>query len=150
MVSLDAAPCLEWLNKGECMSVQLKLEKVEGVRYRQQMYRDSNAKGEKGKAWVFEPTACQPDLDPRTQEPLKVFTVYVAAGLKNLVIEKTGAAMTINFRNSSVRNQLRIRQQTKDKAGKWENVRDEYVKPNTYSGAFVGSDNRAIVDEMPT
>jgi hypothetical protein len=133
------------------MSVQLKLEKIAGVRYRQQTQRESTGKGgEKTKIWAFEPGDCQPDLDQRTREPLPSFTVYVSAGLKNLVVEKTGADTTVNFHNSSVRNQLRIRQQSKDKNGKWENVRDEYVPANTFCGVFVGAANRAIVDEMPT
>ena len=130
------------------MSVQLKLDKVEGVRYRQQTQRE--VEGRKEKSWAFEPQDCMPDLDARTHEPLPRFTVFVSSGLQNLVVEKKGAPTTVNFRNSSVRNQLRIRQQNKDKSGKWLNGPDTYVPANSYCGVYVGDSNRAIVDEMPT
>ncbi len=136
------------------MAVQLKLDKVEGLRLRQQTQVEDVKKVKdvetRVKVWRFDGQDVPPDRDPRTQEPLPKFTAHVAYGLKNLVFEKKGQPITVNFRNSSVRNQLRIRQQTKDKAGAWQNSGDTYLAANTFGGVFVGDLHRAIVDEMPT
>lgn len=140
------------------MSIQLRIDHVEGLKLRQQTYKDKldaeptvNEKGEKfyPKDWYFEPDDCLRDLDPRTREPTNHYTTYVGAHLKNLVLEKSGSASNLMFRNSSIRNQLRLRAQRKHK-GKWITERDSYLDPNTYGGVYIGDGLRTIVDEVPT
>jgi hypothetical protein len=92
---------------------------------------------------------------------LGTYTVSVVAGMKNLVIERLGKVIAFNFKNPAIRNQLRVRYQTLEKTGKktkegkeiheWrDSGQPQYIPPNTFGGAFVGTGQRAIVDEMPT
>jgi hypothetical protein len=92
--------------------------------------------------------------------PLGTYTCHIAANLRNLVVEKKGKVEAIQFRNASLRNQMKIRQQEfvdsgkKDKAGKpikeWKTTKQEYLPANEWGGVFAGDGTRAILDEMPT
>ncbi len=146
------------------MSVKLQLKHSEGLRLRNQ----SAIKNESGKdlIWKFDTEDCKQDEDLRRVEAdgshtkLGTYTTYITAGLKNLVVERNGKVEHIDFRNSSLRNQLRIRYQ---KAVEIKNHKDSkahiewrfdgqptYIPANTWTGVFVGDKQRAIVDEMPT
>lgn len=109
----------------------------------------------------------QQDRDPRRvgndgkKIPLGTYTVHVTAGMRNLVIERKGKIASFNFKNPAVRNQMRIKYQElkasdrKTKDGKivheWKDSgQAQYIPPNTPCGVFVGDNQRAIVDEMPT
>lgn len=153
------------------MSVTLKLKHMEGLVLRQQMARhvDRTDSGTiiKGTEWVFEREPVKQDEDLRKVEAdgshvkLGTYTVYVTAGLKNMVVEKPGKIEHVDFRNSSLRNQLRLKYQKKAdvNSGKKDakphlEWRDEgapqYIAPNVWTGVFVGDGQRVIVDEMPT
>jgi hypothetical protein len=110
---------------------------------------------------------CQQDEDPRRVDnngrklQLGTYTVHVTAGMNNLVIERKGKVTPFNFKNNAIRNQLRVQYQRLTDTGRktkeqktvyeWKNDGPaQYVPPNTFSGAFVGDSQRAIVDEMPT
>lgn len=109
---------------------------------------------------------CQRDEDPRRvgndgkKLKLDTYTVHVTAGARNLVIERKGPVKTFNFKNPALRNQMRIKYQTLEKTDRKQNGKDvcewrdsglpQYVPPNTDCGVFVGDNQRAIVDEMPT
>jgi hypothetical protein len=107
------------------------------------------------------------DKDPRRVGPdgkhisLGTYTVHVTANMRNLVVERKGKVTAFNFKNPAVRNQMRIRYQTLEKNGKktkdgkdiheWKDSgQPQYIPPNTFGGAFVGDNQRAILDEMPT
>jgi hypothetical protein len=107
------------------------------------------------------------DRDPRRvgpdgkHIPLGTYTVHVTANMRNLVVERKGKVTAFNFKNPAVRNQMRIRYQTLEKNGKktkdgkdiheWKDSgQPQYIPPNTFGGAFVGDNQRAILDEMPT
>lgn len=113
----------------------------------------------------------QQDLDPRRvgadgkKIPLGVYTAHVTYNQHNLVVERKGKVAPFNFKNPAIRNQMRVRYQTlvaKTKDGKpvtkdgkpvhvWEDSGvPQYIPPNTFAGAFVGDNQRAILDEMPT
>lgn len=109
----------------------------------------------------------QQDRDPRRvgndgkKIPLGTYTVHVTAGMRNLVIERKGKVQSFNFKNPAVRNQMRIKYQElkasdrKTKDGKvvheWKDSgQAQYIPPNTPCGVFVGDNQRAVVDEMPT
>ena len=92
---------------------------------------------------------------------LGTYTLHVTHGMNNLVIERKGKVAPFNFKNGSIRNQVRIQYQrlidsgrkTKDQkpVHEWKNDgQAQYLPPNTFGGAFVGDGQRAIVDEMPT
>jgi hypothetical protein len=153
------------------MSVTLKLKHQDGTRFRQQMARKvertENGTVLKGTEWAFEREDCQQDEDARKVDSdgkklkLGTYTIYVTAGLKNLVIEKKGKVEHVDFRNSSLRNQLRVQYQklvdANEKKGdkkphfEWRNDGSpQYVPANTFTGVFVGDNQRAIIDEMPT
>jgi hypothetical protein len=110
---------------------------------------------------------CQQDEDPRRvgsdgrKVQLGTYTVHITHGANNLVIERKGKVTPYNFKNNAIRNQVRIQYQTlvdsgrKTKDGKpvheWKNSgQPQYLLPNTFGGAFVGDNQRAIVDECPT
>jgi hypothetical protein len=110
---------------------------------------------------------CQQDEDPRRVDSngrkaqLGTYTVHVTAGMNNLVIERKGKVAPFNFKNPAIRNQVRVQYQklvdsgrtTKDKkpVHEWKNDgAAQYVPPNTFSGAYVGDGQRAVIDEMPT
>ena len=113
----------------------------------------------------------QQDLDPRRvaadgkKEATGFYTVHVTYNQHNLVVERKGKVAPFNFKNPAIRNQMRVRYQTlvaKTKDGKpvtqngkpvhvWEDSgQPQYVPPNTFAGAFVGDNQRAILEEMPT
>jgi hypothetical protein len=93
---------------------------------------------------------------------LGTYSIYITAGTRNLVVERKGKVTSLDFMNRALRNQLRIKYQIlketgrKTKDGKpihqWEDSPGQatYVPPNTWAGAFVGDNQRAIIDEMPT
>lgn len=160
------------------MSIVLKLRHVDGIRLRQQSansirtVKDNGDVVNGGKEWKFDALECQQDEDSRRvgndgkKEKLGTYTVTIAAGLRNLVIEKSGKVESIELRNPALRNQMRTQCQTlvpveKDgkptttKQGKpimeWKNSGPaQYVPPNSPHGVFVGDGQRAIADEMPT
>jgi len=118
---------------------------------------------EQNGAWKDE---VQQDLDPRRvgpdgkKIPLGTYTVYITHGLRNLVVERKGKVKAFNFLNRAIRNQMRVQYQkleaTNRKKGdkvvhEWVNDGGpQYVPPNTPYGVFVGDNQRAILDEMPT
>ena len=171
------------------MSIQLRLVHEDGIRLRQQtatkVERIENVvDGKKveggaiksGTDWKFEryqlPNGqwleeAQQDEDPRRvgsdgkKIKLGTYTLHITTGLRNLVVERKGKVAPFNFRNSSIRNQIRRQYQKltetgrKTKEGKavfeWKNDGPAtYVPPNTFDGVFVGDGQRAILDEMPT
>jgi hypothetical protein len=153
------------------MSVMLKIGFVEGLRVRQQSAHkvERTAEGAviQGTEWRFDPTDVEQDRDQRRvdrdgkPEKLGTFTVHVVAGLKNMVLEKKGKVEHIQFRNSALRNQMRIRVQSqietrKAKDGKtpvmeWKDSGPvQYIPPNSWTGVSIGDGARAIVDELPT
>jgi hypothetical protein len=93
---------------------------------------------------------------------LGTYSIYITAGTRNLVVERKGKIKSLDFLNRAIRNQLRIKYQelkptdrsTKD--GKpihqWVDAPGQpvYVAPNTWGGAFVGDNQRAIIDELAT
>ena len=129
-----------------------------------------------GKEWKFvkvtdnngHPTEdVQQDDDPRRVDAngkkvkLGTYTVHVTSGIRNLVIERQGKVTTFNFKNPAVRNQVRVKYQTLEKTGRktkdgkdvheWKDSgQPQYFPPNAFMGVFVGTGQRAIVDEMPT
>jgi hypothetical protein len=172
------------------MSVTLKLVHEEGIRLRQQAAHKIEHKPEhkdeltgtvtpavpQSVEWRFtkRPASdgklieeCQQDEDPRRVDSsghkikLGTYTIHVTHGANNLVIERKGKVTPFNFKNNSIRNQVRVQYQkladsgrkTKDKqiVHEWKNDgAAQYVPPNTFSGAYVGDGQRAILDEMPT
>lgn len=170
------------------MSIQLKLQHEEGVRLRQQSAHKVErvqliVDGKKveggaiksGTDWRFDKfqfpngaitDECQQDEDPRRvgndgkKLKLGTYTIHVTAGTRNLVVERKGKVAPYNFKNTAIRNQMRIRYQTLEKTDRKSGGKDvyewhdsgqpQYVSPNTFCGVFVGDSQRAIIDEMPT
>lgn len=154
------------------MAIFLKFEHVDGIKLRQQLAQDVKRHDKEntvtaGKDWRFEKDPITGkdahvarDIDPRTQEPLNTYSPTVNFGTKNLVLEKAGKGENINFRNSSVRNQLRLKAQELKPTGKttkegdvlksWQDVGTSYLSPQAWGGVFVGDGQRVIIDEMPT
>lgn len=155
------------------MSVTLKLTHEEGIRLRQQTaHKIERTEGETGIVktgtdWRFEQGDCAQDEDYRRVDAsgkklkLGTYTVYVTAGMRNLIVERKGKVASFNFKNPAVRNQVRVQYQKleatgrKTKEGKqiheWKNDGPaKYIPPNTFDGVFVGDVQRAIIDEMPT
>jgi hypothetical protein len=170
------------------MSITLKLTHEEGLRLRQQSAhkvdrvkakvdgKDVETSAVKsGTDWRFDKfqfpngetvEECQQDEDPRRvgndgkKIKLGTYTVHVTAGTRNLVIERKGKTKAFNFKNTALRNQMRIKYQTLEKTERKLQGKDvyewrdsglpQYVPPNTACGAFVGDNQRAVVDEMPT
>ena len=161
------------------MSITLKLIHEDGLRLRQQMAAkvdrmQTELDGKPvdtpfvvhGTEWKFEKDDVKQDEDLRRigadgkHEKLGTYTIYITSGLKNLVIERKGGIKSVDFRNSSLRNQLRIQVQKlvevkKAKDGsavkEWKNDgQPQYIPANVFGGAFVGDGQRAVVDEMPT
>ena len=164
------------------MSVTLKLVHEEGIRLRQQAAHKIEHKDEKTGAvtqtvdWRFtkRPASdgkiveeCQQDEDPRRVDnngrkmKLGTYTIHVTSGANNLVVERKGKVAPFNFKNNSIRNQVRVQYQrlvdsgrkTQDKkpVHEWKNDGPpKYIPSNTFDGVFVGDGQRAIVDEMPT
>jgi hypothetical protein len=146
---------------------------MDGLRLRQQQAKQVVfTEGDKGgiatnsTEWTFDSSDCVQDTDSRRIDnhgkplPLGTYTVHIAANLRNLVIEKKGKVGVVQFRNSAIRNQMKVRMQEfvdtgkKTKDGKpikeWKTVKQEYLPPNTWGGAFAGDGVRSILDEMPT
>jgi hypothetical protein len=109
----------------------------------------------------------QQDEDPRRVDmngkklKLGTYTVHITAGVRNLVVERNGKTKSFDFKNPAVRNQVRVKYQTLEKTGrKTKDGKDvhewkdsglpSYFPPNAFMGVFVGTGQRAIVDEMPT
>jgi len=164
------------------MSVTFKLVHEEGIRLRQQAAHKTEQIDEKTKIlsthvdWRFvkRPASdgkitedCQQDEDSRRVDSsgrkaqLGTYTVHVTSGMNNLVVERKGKVTPFNFKNPSIRNQVRVQYQTlvesgrKTKEGKpvheWKNDgAAKYIPPNTFDGVFIGDNQRAIVDEIPT
>jgi hypothetical protein len=158
------------------MAIALRLEHVDGLRLRQQLAtakRNNTKEGDNtilgGVDWHFEKVsgthedAVVPrDLDARTREPTNTYSPTINFGLKNLVIERKGPITHLEFRNTSVRNQLRIKTQTNVSTGRrtkdgadikvWEDsgVPPQYLAPQLWGGVAVGDGTRVILDEMPT
>lgn len=161
------------------MSITLKIQHEDGIRLRQQSATkverlQTEIDGKKidtpfvvhGTEWKFDKDETKQDEDQRrlnsdgTHLKLGTYTVYITSGLRNLVIERKGAIKSVDFRNSALRNQLRIQAQklvevrkAKDGAPVKEWKTDgppQYIGPNVFGGAFVGDGQRAIIDEMPT
>ena len=171
MVSLESARYLVGLTGEVYMSIQLKFNHKDGLRLRQQMAhsvdRTSDGIVVSGKEWRFEGADVDQDRDLRKVDgegkhiKLGTYTVFLTAGMKNLVVEKKGKVEHIDFRNSSLRNQMKVRMQTlietkKAKDGKtpvmeWKDSGTaQYIPSNTWSGVSVGDGVRSILDEMPT
>jgi hypothetical protein len=111
---------------------------------------------------------CPQDLDPRRvgndgkKLPLGTYTLHLTYNMRNLVVERKGKIAPYNFKNPALRNQMRVRYQElkatgrKTKDGKeiheWKDApgAPQYIPPNTFGGAFVGDNQRAILEEMPT
>jgi hypothetical protein len=164
---MESPSNVEWL-KGENMSVTLRLNHVDGLKLRQQsahkITRTPDGQVVNGLEWKFEPPTdpvnetLMQDEDPRRRDsqgkPTKLgtYTVYITAGLKNLVVSKKGPIVSVDFKNSSLRNQMRTKVQKLDpKTKQWkDDGAPQYVPPNTAYGVFVGDNQRAILDEMPT
>jgi hypothetical protein len=150
------------------MSITLKLNHVEGLNLRQQaahkVVRTEDGHVVGGVDWKFEPPTDVEagslardthirELDSKGRpKKLDTYTVYITAGLKNLVVSKKGPIVSVDFRNSSLRNQMRIKLQKLDpKSKQWkDDGAPQYVPPNSPWGVFVGDGQRAILDEMPT
>jgi hypothetical protein len=164
------------------MSVTLKLVHEEGIRLRQQAAHKIEHKDEKTGVtstpvdWRFvkRPGSdgkiteeCQQDEDPRRVDSngrkmqLGTYTIHVTSGANNLVVERKGKVAPFNFKNNSIRNQVRVQYQkltdsgrkTKDQkpVHEWKNDGPaKYIPSNTFDGVFVGDGQRAIIDEMPT
>jgi hypothetical protein len=161
------------------MAIFLNFEHVDGLRLRQQLAVATRVEGTElsdgavvgAKEWLFEklepgahasPDREVPrDLHPKTREPLNTYTgVTINFGLKNLVIDFTKrGVIQVPFRNSSVRNQLRIRYETVTKRKGKDGTETEvwkssgpaqYLAPQLWGGVAVGDGQRAILDEMPT
>jgi hypothetical protein len=129
-----------------------------------------------GKEWKFmrgTDTNGHPTEDVQQDEDLRridgngkklklgTYTVYLTAGIRNLVIERTGKVAPFNFKNGALRNQVRVKYQTLEKSGRktkdgkevheWKDSGNaQYFPPNTFAGVFIGTGQRAILDEMPT
>lgn len=147
------------------MSIKLTLKYSEGLRLRNQSaHVDPESKAVE---WKFDPDDVKQDEDLRrveadgTHTKLGTFTVFVTHNLKNLIVERKGKVEHVDFRNSSLRNQIRIRYQklVDEHAGKegkkphlvWRpEGQPQYIPANTWTGVFVGDGQRAVVDEMPT
>lgn len=171
------------------MSITLKLQHEDGIRLRQQIAHTITRAAQlvdgkpveggpviSGKEWRFEKTQdstgrtteeCQQDEDMRRVGPdgkkvkLGTYTLYITAGMKNLVVERKGKVAPFNFKNPAIRNQMKIQYQalkdtgrvTKEKKPVFEWVNDgpaQFIPPNTFGGIFVGDKQRAILEEMPT
>ena len=153
------------------MAIALKLEHVDGLRLRQQLAtKVARQDGVilAGTEWRFEKVqgthedAVVPrDLDLRTKEPINTYSPTINYGLKNLVIERKGPITHLQFRNSSVRNLLRIKVQTQVATGKpgrdgeeikkWQDSGvPQYLAAQAWGGVAVGDGTRAILDECPT
>lgn len=170
------------------MSIQLKLNHEDGVRLRQQsahkVERAANLVDGKeagggpvkaGTDWRFDKfqfpngqttDECQQDEDPRRvgndgkKLKLGTYTLHVTAGSRNLVVERKGKTAAFNFKNTALRNPMRIKYQTLEKTDRKQNGKDvhewrdsgqpQYIPPNTPCGVFVGDSQRAVIDEMPT
>lgn len=154
------------------MSIALTLNHVDGLRLRHQVaHKVTRIEGDNGGAvqsgteWRFEGDI-ERDTDPRKRDAngapliLPTYTFHISYGLKNAVIEKKGRVENIQFRNSSLRNQIRIRTQAftdtnrKDKSGAaikaWHDQSISYLPANVWGGVAVGDGVRTIIDEMPT
>lgn len=155
------------------MAIFLRIEHIDGLRMRQQTAQKVQREGtdgtvKAGTEWRFdkdpvskEDALVQRDLDSRTREPTNIYSPVLNFGLRNLVIERKGPVVAIAFRNSSVRNQLRIRYEQFLPTGK-KNSKDEdilewrstaaptYILPSQWGGVSVGTGIRAFLDEMPT
>lgn len=143
------------------MSITLRFTHIEGLTLQQQTLH----KEKDSQTWKNDPETARRDVDykqldskgrPRqldSYEPL-----YVTAGMRNVVLTKKGPIVHVDFRNSSLRNQLRLKTQvlTEVKGDKgavkkeWKDSSTSFVAANTFSGAFIGDGQRAILDEMPT
>lgn len=153
------------------MSVKLILKHSEGLRLRNQSAHAVVPKeGEKPTnlvEWKFDPDDVKQDEDLRKVEAdgshtkLGTYTTYITFNTKNLVVEKKGKVEHVDFRNSALRNQLRIRYQklvdvhagkeSKKPHFEWRfDGQPQYTPPNVWTGVFVGDGQRAVVDEMPT
>jgi hypothetical protein len=152
------------------MSITLKIKHIDGLRLRQQaahkVERSADGSVVGGTKWSFEREEPLQDTDARKVDsdgkPMKLgtYTIYITAGLKNLVIEYPDQvkATHVEFRNSAIRNQIRVRYQTRSEVKKGEKVHYEwkdsgsaqYVPANTFSGVHVDQNQRAILDECPT
>lgn len=145
------------------MSTQIQIRHIDGLRLRQQIFKDvpdSRFAGElkEGespptvKAWKFDAGAgdVRQDEDNRTHEPLGVYSPYIGYSLRNLVIERKGKQENVTFRNGNVRQTLKVTQQELGKDKKWKPVGTNMIPPNSWGGAVVGDGNRAIVEELPT
>lgn len=149
------------------MSIKLSLKHSEGLRLRNQsaIKVEKDGKPTNEVVWKFDPEDCKQDEDLRKVEAdgshvkLGTYTSYITTGLKNLVVERKGKVEHVDFRNSSLRNQLRIRYQKLVEVKKGDKVTGKewrfdgqptYIPANTWTGVFVGDGQRAILDEMPT
>jgi hypothetical protein len=157
------------------VSIALRFQHIEGLRLRQQSAHDVERTPDNqivsGKEWRFDigpdrkPLEVEQDKDERRRDaqgmptPLGTYTAHVTAGLRNVVVEKTGKAENIAFRNNSVRNKLKVRYQSlitveNEKTGKttskWQDSGSQFVDANSWGGAFVGDNSRVILDEQPT
>jgi len=163
------------------MAIKLKIQHREGLRLRQQTAQDvTRTVGNTvtaGTDWKFDQHTdyegkpigeVDQDRDARLIDGagkklrLGTYTVHINAGMHNLVIEQKGKVKSVDFKNESIRNQLRIKyQELKDTGRKtkdnkpiyeWKDQAGPpvYIPPNTWGGAFVGDGQRAILDECPT
>ena len=145
------------------MSTLIQLRHIDGLRIRQQDYKDvpdsrftgDLKDGEQPpmvKRWKF-PTDggdVRQDVDNRTHEPMGTYSPYIAYNLRNLVIERRGKPENVTFRNANVRQVLKVTQQELGKDKKWKPNGVTMIQPNTWGGVHVGEGNRAIVEELPT
>lgn len=145
------------------MSTMIQLRHIDGLRVRQQDYKDvpdSRFKGElkEGeqlptvKAWRFpvDGGEVRQDVDNRTHEPLGSYSPYIGYNLRNLVIDRKGKQENVTFRNGNVRQSLKISQQELGRDKKWKPAGVSILSANSWGGCVVGDGNRAVIEELPT
>lgn len=158
------------------MAIQLTIEHVDGLRLRQQVHRASvdpkTGTVTKTNEWVFQKDPLNRNdlevprvLDPRTREPTKFYMPVINGGVQNLVIDKKGTPAPVSFRNTSLRNTIRIRtfvQMEEKRPGAKEGEKEQSVRawrpnltpvflgPQEVGGVVVGDGVRAFVEELPT
>lgn len=143
------------------MSTLIQLRHIDGLRVRQQEFKevpDSSFKGKEGdtppmvKAWRFPADGgdVRQDVDQRTHVPVGTYSPYIAYNLRNLVIERKGKQENVTFRNANVRQVLKVTQQELGKDKKWKPSSTNLIPANEWGGVVVGDGNRAIVQELPT